>query len=818
MKTTSKTNLKNQIKNLLTSDQLRWKCPEDMFDFNSTAELEPLDEIVGQDRAIESIKLGAQLQAKGFNIFVTGLSGTGRLTTVQKILNDIKLPPKEIFDYCYVNNFKNSNEPILLKFKQGLAVKFSEQMQDLISFLRSQLPKLFESEDFQKGKRKIIEAFQDKEKDTYSEFDEKTRNLGFARAQYSNEYGVMQMDIFPVIEGEPIHIDDLETFIAKGKVSPERVKELKSIYPKLRNELLDLIRVSFKEIQEFRKSLAEYDKISAEQEIKIAIDDLKKEYNDEKIDNYLDDVADYVKNHLSIFLENPQNEEQIEALNNAFRVFAVNIVLDNSQSNEVPVVVETTATYSNIFGSIERVFDRKGGYWRTDFTKINAGSLLKANKGFLIVNSEDLFSEAGTWAALKRVLLYDKLEIMNFDNFFQFSQATLKPEPIDIDVKIVIIGGSSLYQILYHYEKGFKKIFKVHAQFDNQTVKTDDIIMSYAKFLCKISNEEKLPHCDKSGVAAIVEWAVANAGSQNKITLHFTDVADVLRESSLIIDDKEKLITREVVEKALEQRAWRNNLLDEKIKQNIEEGYMLIDTQGERIGQINALTVYNNGINSFGKPARITATVSPGNSGIINIEREADLSGDIHNKGVLIISAFLREKFSCESPMALTATIAFEQSYGGIDGDSASAAEIYALLSALAEVPINQSIAITGSVNQKGDIQPIGGVNEKITGFFEICRDRGLTGEQGILIPHQNVKDLMLNKEIIDAVENKKFKIYALKNIEDGAEILMNLPTGKKNSNGEYPKGSLYFKVIERIKILSALSEKQKDKEKARKK
>jgi len=426
-----------------------------------------------------------------------------------------------------------------------------------------------------------------------------------------------------------------------------------------------------------------------------------------------------------------------------------------------------------------------------------------------------LFSEPGTWQALKRLLLYNKLEIMNFDNYFQISQATLKPEPIDVNVKVVIIGGASLYQLLYHYEKGFKKIFKVHSQFDHESPLTNTMLQNYAKFINKICIEENLPHCDPTGVAAIIEWAVAAAESQTKITLRFSDVADVLRESAALNKQtqgaKKTLITRQIVEQAMLKRAWRNNLLDEKIKRNIEEGYMLIDTDGSRVGQINALTVYNNGINSFGKPARITATVSPGTGGIINIEREADLSGDIHNKGVLIISAFLREKFSCQSPMSFTATIAFEQSYGGIDGDSASAAEIYALLSALSGTPINQSFAITGSVNQKGDIQPIGGVNEKITGFFEICRDRGLTGKQGILIPHQNVKDLMLNSEIVEAVAANKFTIYALKTIEDGAEILMGLPTGEKNIRGNYPKGTLYYKVVERIKELSDYSKSSYD-------
>ncbi len=814
--------LKKESYNKLHYSKLRWKCPVDIFNFESTEELDSLEEIIGQDRAIEAIKLGARLKAKGYNIFVTGLSGTGRLSTVQKILDDIKPQPCEIYDYCYVNNFKNENEPTLIKLGKGQASHFAEQMRDLVAFFRRRIPKLFEEEAFQAGKRKIIEEYQENEKAIYSSFDEKVQQLGFIRAQFENEQGVAQMDIFPVVDSQPVHIDDLQTVIVQGKITAEKAEEFKKNYIKLRNELYELGRSSFKSMQEFRKALSNYDKEASHQEIFLPVDQIKKQYSsdNENIHKYLDNVQEFIINHINIFLDNQQQtDENMEIIDDSFRIFSVNIVLDNSNTQTSPVIIETTPSYSNLFGSIERVYDKKSGYWRTDFTKINAGALLKADQGFLIVNCEDLFTEPGAWTALKRVLLYDKLEIMNYDNYFQFSQATLKPEAINVNVKVVIIGGESIYQMLYHYEKGFKKIFKIHAQFAHDTLLNDEILMNYARFLKKISYEENLPYCSPDGTAAIIEWAVSAAESQKRITLSFSDVADVLREAAIIAQNYEKkLINHETVEAAIKNRAWRNNLLDERIRQNIEEGYMLIDTVGERIGQINALTVYNNGINSFGKPARITATISPGNNGIINIEREADMSGNIHNKAILIISSFLREKFSSAGALSFTASIAFEQSYGGIDGDSASMAEIYILLSALAQVPIKQCFAITGSVNQKGDIQPIGGVNEKITGFFEICRDRGLTGEQGVIIPYQNEKDLMLNAEIIEAVKNNLFSICSVSTIEEGAEILMNIPIGDKNENGEYPKDTLYFKAIERIKELNELAENNPKKSKPRKK
>ena len=819
--TTSKNNPKKNIKHLdFTSskvpvNKLRWECPTSTFNFKSTKELKPLNEIVGQERAIEGIKIGATIKAKGYNIFVTGLSGTGRLSTVQALLEGLNDKKATVYDYCYVNNFKDESEPILLKFPQGQAKIFAEQMKNLISYLSNRLPKLFEESRFLAGKQVIIDEYQANEIMIYNNFDEKIRKLGFVRAQYENSQGTLQTDIFALVEGQPVHIDEWQTSVAQGKIPAENIAQMKEQYLILRNELFDISRESFKNIQGFNKRLNDYDKKEIHNEITRNFDELKTKFQNIAINKYLDEVQKYVENHSKMFFDaqsqiNDANEEIDE---NKFRIFSVNIVLDNSETKYAPVISETTPTYSNLFGSIDRVFDKNSGYWKTDFTKIKAGSLLKADQGFLIMNSDDLFNEIASWQALKRLLLYEKLEIMNYENYLSLSQATLKPEPIYVNLKVVVIGGESLYQLLYHYEKGFKKIFKTHAQFDYETARTQKMLMNYARFLRKICLAENLPDLDTSGVAAIVEWAVERAEAQNKITLRFTDVADVLREAAILIDGKKKsLINRKIVEEAIKQRTWRNNLLDEKIKLSIEEGDMLIDTKGERIGQINALTVYNNGITSFGKPARITATVASGNDGIINIEREADLSGNIHNKGMLIITSFLREKFSSQTPLSFTASIAFEQSYGGIDGDSASAAEIYALLSAIANVPIKQSIAITGSVNQKGDIQPIGGVVEKITGFYEICRDRGFTGEQGIIIPEQNVKNLMLNNEIVDAVRRGKFTIYAIKSIDKGAEILMGLPAGKL-IRGKYPDNSLYGKVIERIIALDKASNKSKDKE-----
>ncbi len=586
--------------------------------------------------------------------------------------------------------------------------------------------------------------------------------------------------------------------------------KIKKLYQKFHNEIFDIARQGIKNMQEFRQAITENDKSTSANLINSVFDEIKESFKNEKVELYVTEMKKYILDNLNIFFPIDSPFPQFAETNNTnvaekYGLFKVNVILDNSSTETVPVITETTPSYTNLFGTIERVYDSRG-FWRTDFSKIKAGSILQADQGFLIVNAIDLFSEPGVWPALKRVLLYNKLEIQPWDSFFNISQSHLKPEPIDVNVKVIIIGGQTLYRMLYLYEKGFKKIFKINAQFDYETERTEEMIMNYARFIAKICHEENLPHCSPDGVAAIIEWAVDRAGSQQRITLKFSDVADILRESAFYRENNNRYISRKDVEKAIKWRRQRNDLLDEKIKYHIFVGNTLIDTDGERIGIINGLTVYDTGILSFGKPARISASISAGNTGIVNVEREVEMSGPIHNKGVMIITGFLREKFAQKHSMSLTAMLTFEQSYGEIDGDSASAAEIYVILSALSNLPIKQSYAITGSVNQKGEIQPIGGVNEKIIGFYEICKERGLTGRQGVIIPIQNVKDLMLTQDIIDDVKNTKFHIYAISNIEQGCQLLLGKPAGKMNPDGTYTKGSVFQLVADKLAELEKLS------------
>lgn len=805
---------------LVPTENLKWECPEEQFNFKTTAEIKPLEKIIGQPRAIEAIRLGSELFAKGYNIFVTGLSGTGRLTTVKRILEDVTTTSPTTYDYCYVNNFHQEDHPRLIKLPKGKGKEFSRAMDDTINYLRRRLPRHFEEEDYQQARRKIIEEYKAKERDILKEFDEKIEPHGFIRGQLENENGNSQPEVFPLIDGKPVQMPEIEELLRDGKITAAKAKRIKELYKKFHEEIYELARIGMKMMKEFRKALEKNDVAQAELIVKPVLEEIPEQFNEKNVAEYIKEVQEYILDNHQIFLPLESTpKSQIELLTSEkdadkFIYFKVNVILDNSKTKKAPVVIETTPSYSNLFGTIEKDYDKRG-FWRTDFTKIKAGALLKADQGFLIVNANDLFNESGVWQALKRVLLYDKLEIQPFDSYFQISQSHLKPEPINVNVKVIIIGGQTLYRYLYAYEKGFKKIFKINAQFDYELHRNEEIMQDYARFISKICTEENLPHCTPDGVSAIIEWATKMAGSQNKITLKFSDVADILRESAFYDrGSKRKFINREDVEKAIDWRRKRNDLIDSKIRGHILEDDIFIDTDGERVGQINGLTVYDNGIMSFGKPARITASVSPGNSGITNIEREADMSGKIHNKGVLIITGFLREKFSIKKPLTLNASIAFEQNYGGIDGDSASAAEIYIILSAIAELPISQSFAITGSVNQKGDIQTIGGVNEKITGFYEICKNRGLTGKQGVIIPKQNVKDLMLGYELIKDVKAGKFRIFAISKIDDAVELLMNIKPGNLRKDGNYTANSLYDKVVKRLEKFYSITRPQSSKNK----
>jgi len=795
----------------LKHTHLTWTCPSTTFTFKTTKELRPLRKIIGQERAIEAITLGAQIPSQGYNIYLSGQSGTGRMTTARTVLEEIEKGPQDLYDFCYVHNFKQSENPVLLRFKPTEGRVFTRLMDEAISLLKRRIPQLFEEDQFQASRKAIIARFQEHEKGFLKEFDTKIKPAGFTVGQVQEEDGSVHTEIFAIVNEKPYQIEELDELVKAGTMTMAQIATITEQYVKLRDELSEIGRRSMRLMVEFRRELSQHDQAAVGVLMKGVFDDISERFKRSRVTEFLAEVQRDILSHLDDYVKlfsaratGLADDAAEEAIKTAFSRYGVNLILDNADAKKAPVIVETSPTYQNLFGTIEKRYDARG-FYVSDFSQIKAGAVLRADGGYLIMNALDVLSDAAAWQALKKVMLHGRLEIQNPE--IQFQLTALKPEFIKVNVKVILLGDVAIYNYLWSQDDDFPKMFKVHAEFWHVAKRSTDMIRQYAQFFALVSNEESLLHCDRTGAAALTEFAVGITESQDKITLQFSYVADLLREASFYAQRAgATVVTRTHVTHAEERRRWRHDQSDEQYRDQIRNGVMLIDTKGSRVGQINGLTVYTTGIESYGKPARITATVSAGNAGIINIEREVDLSGSIHNKGVLILSGLVRAIFSRAQPISFSASIAFEQSYGEIDGDSASTAETVALLSAISNLPIRQDMAITGSINQKGDIQPIGGVNYKITGFFEVCKDRGLTGTQGVVIPHQNVKDLMLRPEIIQAVKKKEFFIYPVKRLEEAVFLMTGCPAGVMGKDEKFPIDTVYGKVQHNLSVLHKAS------------
>jgi len=795
----------------LKSEDLRWRCNQDVFAFDSTNDIEPIEGILGQERALKALKLGVDLRSPGYNIFIAGLSGTGKATTVKKMLETISDNCPPLHDYAYVNNFKDNDRPILLTFNVGKAKVFKQDVSSTIDILKNKIPQSLESESYINRKKKIVAQYNDKEQALMSTFDEKLKQENFTLGQIKVGE-VARPEIFPLIDQKPVPIYQLEELVKQGKLTEDNVKEIVKKYSNYQQDLHTLFRKGLKLSEEFQEKLSKLERETVEVVLRGAVDNLKEKYDDKKVLDYISDIEENILDNIQIFKGiKPEGEITPEGFQiDYFKEYEVNVILDNSDTRDCPVVIETSPNYINLFGTIEKVYDGKGG-WYSDFTKIKAGSLLRANGGYLVLNVKHLFEEPSVWRTLKKVLTYRKLEIQDSHNILQISPSTLQPEPIEIETKVILIGNEYIYSILASYEDDFKKIFKIKADFDYEIKRNDEVLVEYARVIKKLIKEENLFEFDKTAIAYLVELGAKFAGNKNKLTARFSQIADIAREANFWAkDDGFSIVSAAHVKKAYDAGKERHGLLESKVNDMIEEGMVLIDTDGERIGQINGLAVYDADFYSFGRPTRITATVSLGSGSIINVEREAGMSGRHYNKGVLIISGYFRETFGQNTPLSFNANLVFEQSYGTVDGDSASCAEIFALLSTLSGLKIKQSIAVTGSLNQKGDVQPIGGVNEKIEGFFDVCKARGLNKKQGVIIPIQNIQELMLREDIIKAVENGEFNIYAVERVEEGIEILTGVKAGKRDIKGVYEENSVFDLVEKKIKELYAKSKSSK--------
>ncbi|MGD0403788.1 MAG: ATP-binding protein [Candidatus Acidiferrales bacterium] len=794
----------------LPPEKLRWHCDPARIPFETTSEVEPSTGDSGQDRALRALRMGVELTAPGYNLFVCGLSGTSRGGMIVRMIEDMH-PQSEIApDRCYVNNFKNSDRPRLLTLTRGQANAFKKEVETGIDFLRRRIPQVFEGEPFQRQKTRIVERFTLREKELMDDF---TRRI--AREQFA--LGRMQVgavalpEIFPVLEGAMVPIEEIPKLVQDGKLESAAAEELERKYDQFRQEFTVVYRKTLSLSRELASEMSYLEQEAASVLVDGVIEELKEKYPTTQISEYLEEVRHHILDNLEPFKEREGEEDQPPSEGGAggpraertdrdpFRVYGVNVILAHGEREKCPVIFETIPTYANLFGTIHRSYDARGG-WSSDFMDLRGGSLLRADGGYLVMYALDALTETGVWRTLKRTLNHGKLEIQPVDVFFPFSTAALKPEPIDTHVKIILIGDRDMYEMLYDFEEDFRKIFKVRVEFDEEMNWSDEIIREYAGRLRKICNDEDLCPFDRTAFAAILEHGVRLAGRRGKITARFFDLADLAREACYAARNlKQEVVTAEHVRKALDAKVERHNLTETKIREMIDQNLLFIDTTGTRVGQVNGLSVLEIGGYPFGKPVRITASASLGKTGIINIERESNLSGRFHDKGVQIISGYLRRTFAQDKPLSLSASICFEQSYSGVDGDSASSAEVYALLSALSELPIRQELAVTGSVNQHGDIQPIGGVNQKIEGFYDVCKLKGLTGKQGVLIPAENVDDLMLRDEVIEAVANGQFHIYPVGTVEQGIEILTGVGAGKHNSNGKFGLGSVFARVDARL-------------------
>lgn len=787
----------------LPPEKLAWRLSSEKIPYKNSKECQSCEGIIGQDRAIRSIQTGLDVKSLGYNIFITGLVGTGRTTTIKQLLEKLEKEDKTPDDILFVNNFKVPDEPTLITLPSGKGKLFRDAMEHLIEMLKTNIPELLKSSYYTEKRDSIIEVQQKKQKEILKAFEDEVAKEGFSVIQVQMGLYV-KPDLIPVIEGKPTPFPQLENLVREEKFAKEKLDDLKEKYEKLTGKLEAVFKLMKETEEETHQLLKEWDQKSITPIIKGAILEIRNIFKYDIITDYLDDVEATLTERINIFKRTQKQEKEPQMFQeDPFLEYKVNLLIDNSELKSAPVIMETNPNYINLFGSIESTMNRVG-LLQTDFTKIKAGSFLKANGGYLIINALDALIEPGVWNTLKRTLRYQTLEIQNFMSIYFVSTSRLKPQPISIDVKVVMIGDSHIYNLLYYMDEDYKKIFKIKAEFDSEMDKDKKTILEYAAFIKKITEDDNLQSFDREGIAAIIEYGTRIAGRQRKLSTRFNIIADVIREASYFsIKDKKKVVSRSHVEKAIEERFERVGLIEDKIQEMIEEGTIMIDTKGSVVGQVNGLAVYQMGGYAFGKPTRITANTAVGRAGVINIEREADMSGRTHNKGVLILGGYLRGKYAQNKPFSLSASLAFEQSYSGVDGDSASSTEVYAILSSLSNLPLRQDIAVTGSLNQKGEIQPIGGVNEKIEGFFEVCKSKGLTGSQGVIIPQQNIQNLMLRKDVVEAVAKGQFHIYPVKNIDQGIEILTGIKAGKTKKDGSFEEGTVNYMVDEEMQRLA---------------
>lgn len=782
-------------KNELSYKDLKNYCNPNIFKFETTDELDDSDLIYGQNRGIKALEFGLSVDSKGYNLYLEGPSGVGKTMYTKKYVNKVASKKKVPDDWCYIYNFENPNEPIAVSLSAGMGKEFKNDMELFINDIKRDIKLTFGNEDFEKQKNLMINKFEQKKNDLLEKLNKTSLKSGFQVKATQN--GVYMM---PVIDGKTIEEEEFnkldeetrKTFEENSSIVQEQIIEAI-------NQIKVLERENAKKIEEWQSNIALIT-------INAHINPIKSKYKkNKKIVVFLDNIKKDILTNIELFVNNDTQKErrqsgQREDQTKPWLNYRVNLFVDNSNLTGSPVIMDSNYQYHNLFGKLE--YENQYGMLKTDYTMLKPGLLHKANGGYIILQASDLLANQICYDTLKKALLVKELNIEN--NMEQRSymvMISLKPEPIPLNLKVLLLGDANIYHALLSLDPDFKKLFKVKVEFEETAPRTDANIMKLAKFVHSFSEKEGMLPLDREAMAKVVEFTSRLSDDKDKLSTRFNEIGEIIAEASTWAKlSKKKIVTKDYIDKTLSERIDRIKKYDSKYLEMIEENTLLINTSGYEVGVINGLTVMTIGDYTFGKPARITAATYMGESGIINVERETEMSGPSHSKGVLILSGYLGETFAQNFPLSLTASLCFEQLYNGVDGDSASSTELYAILSSLSEIPINQSIAVTGSVNQKGFIQPIGGVNEKIEGFYQTCKMRGLDGSHGVIIPIQNVRNLHLSDEVIYSVKEGNFHVYAISTIDEGIEILTGVPAGKKNKDGKFPAGTIKYLAYEKLK------------------
>ncbi len=784
---------------VLKSEQLYTKCDPKKFDFNTTAELEERLSALGQDRALSAVEIGINIKSKGYNLFCLGPEGTGKTSLVKRVLmREAKSRPTPD-DWAYVYNFEEPYRPHAIRFAPGTAADFAKDVDELIENLSAAIPAILESDEYKAGLSIIREKYKQRKEEYIKILQKKAKGKSVTLLHMP-----VGLVVAPVKNGEVLSPEAFDELPEDEKKS--LIDDLNMMQEEIENTAQDLPRWEDKQRKETSVLREKFVKIA----VKDPIDELRHKYKGQKqASDFLREIQKYILTNSEEFLpatETPQQgaseDDPLSALfshinkpeEDKFAKFKVNVVVKNEKDAGAPIIHLDHPTQGNLVGKVERI--QQYGALLTDFTLIKAGALQKANGGFLLMDARKLLLQPYAWDSLKRALASKVVKIEAPSEETSFTTISLDPEPIPLDVKVILTGDSELYEVLLERDPDFADYFKVEADFGILMDRTPENEVEYAKLIGSLSKKKKIRSLNRQAVAKVIEYSSRLAEDSEKLTAHIASIGDLLREADYWArNSKANQIGKNHIEQAIDAQIYRADRVKQAMLEQIDKGTILMDVTGSRIGQINGLVVYNFSRNSFGKPARITTQVRLGKGEFLDIEREIELSGPIHTKGVLILQSLLANRFAKHRPLSLSASIVFEQSYGGVDGDSASSTEYYCLLSAIAGIPIKQNIAVTGSVNQFGEIQPIGGVNEKIEGFFDVCKHRGLTGDQGVIIPRTNVSNLMLREDILTAVDEGKFHVYAIDTVDDGIEILTGIKAGQMDKSGKFPRGSVNYRV-----------------------